>query len=101
MQREYTNPCVCCARIQFAALHSAPEEASSEISKTQEKKHINWSKQCNKERDKENSSKEYKILLQTQEFGNITHQIHVKANVCNIDSDDEARTDVELLVSPQ
>jgi hypothetical protein len=42
-----------------------------------EKKQINWSKQRNKGRDKGNNSEEYKILLQTQQFGNVTHQIYV------------------------
>jgi hypothetical protein len=45
---------------------------------------MNWSKQCNKERDKENNSKGYKTLLQTQQFGNVTHQIYVKANVSKL-----------------
>jgi invasion protein IalB len=44
-------------------------------------KRNNWTKQCNKERDKEKNSLRYKILQQTVQFGSVIHQIYIKANV--------------------
>lgn len=54
-------------------------------SKQRKQKRNKWSKQCNKERGKEKNSKRYKTLQQTQQFGNVIHQMYIKANVLKND----------------
>jgi len=51
---------------------------SIEKSKQRKQKRNKWSEQSNKERGKEKNCTRYKILQQTQQSGNVIHQIRGK-----------------------